>query len=150
MQGRPVWLASVSQWRNGRPIQTARWGTGVRRLALDIAHQAVDGVGDPTLERGFLMCLTLCFHRGATDDEIARMPQGPGGLAGPPFAETIWETPDCPPAGLSFAPCENRTTRRLGPPAWKLRMPVDDCGDCPTCEARAGLDTFTMEWPADA
>jgi hypothetical protein len=135
MAGRPVWLASVSYRRpNGvDPIPTARWGPGVRRQAIRLAHAALAGVGDDRYERGFLMCSTLCFHRGASDPEIAALPPGPGGLAGPPFSETIYETPECPPAGLSFAPCDRRTFRRLGSGGL---LPVDECGECPSCRAR--------------
>ena len=135
MDGRPVWLASVSKRsKNGRIIGTERWGNGVRRAAIDIAHRTLGELGEPTMERGFLMCATLCFHRGASDEEIAALPHGPGGLAGPPFDQVIYETEQCPPAGVSFTPCDKRTYRPLGRNG--LRLPVDECGECESCQAR--------------
>jgi hypothetical protein len=140
MGGQPVWLVSVSRWRNGRNIPTARWGPGVRRAMITVAHQALGDVGQPTVERGFLMCSTLCFHRAATNAEAASIPAGPGGLAGPPFDEVIYETPACPPVALSFRPCANRRYQRLG----SGMIPVDDCGACASCEARAAALTKTF------
>ncbi len=147
MNGPPVWLGSVSLHRkSGVLVPTGQWGHGTQRQAIKVAHRLLGPVGDPRKERGFLMNATLCFHRMATDAEIERIPPGPGGLAGPPFDEVIWETPDCPPAGLSFTKCDNRTFRTIharGRPAHPLDRgnkplitPVDDCGNCPSCHAR--------------
>jgi hypothetical protein len=72
-------------------IPTARWGHGVRLAAIRTAHRVLGPVGDPELERGFLMCSTLCFHRAASNFEIEALPPGPGGLAGPPFDQVIYE-----------------------------------------------------------
>lgn len=139
MQGRPVWLASVSQWRSRRLIGTERWGHGTRLHAIRVAQEVLGPVGDQTLERGFLMCSTLCFHRGATDDEIAGIPPGPGFLAGPPGVEIIYESPAVPPVSLSFTPCDQRRFESIRLPAGVMRSPVDDCGDCPSCQARARI-----------
>lgn len=136
MGGRPVWLASVSQWQHGRLVPTSRWGDGVRAAGLRVARRALGDVGDPTMERGFLMSATLCYHRGASDSEIDALPPGPGGLAGPPFDDVIYETADCPAPALSFRPCDRRTYRRLSA---GVSLPVDDCGECPSCAARAAI-----------
>ncbi len=140
MSGRPVWLASVSKRKpnTGQMIPTARWGPGVRRAALTVAHRTLGPVGEPSMERAFLMCATLCYHRAASDAEIEALPDGPGGLAGPPFDQVIHETDACPPAGLSFTPCDHRTIVRMGKPGFY--RPVDDCGQCPSCLARAEVE----------
>jgi len=139
MGGRPVWLASISQWRNQRLVTTDRWGHGARLAALRVAQQVLGPVGDPTLERGFLMCSTLCFHRGATDTEIAVIPPGPGGLAGPPGVAVIYETPAVPPMALSFTPCDRRWFDTIRLPGVAMRIPVDDCGRCLSCLAREAI-----------
>lgn len=144
MNGRPVWLASVSQWNGTKIIPTSRWGSGVRNAGLKTARRVLGPLGDESMERAFLMCATLCYHRGASDAEIAELPEGPGGLAGPPFDQVIFETSECPPAGLSFTPCDRRrfhTIRRNGA---ELKMPIDDCGECPSCEARSLAMTGTV------
>ena len=138
MNGLPVWLVSISQW-NRRMIPTERWGNGARNEALRLARRALGAVGNPSLERAFLMCSTLCYHRGATDAEVAAIPPGPGGLAGPPFDQVIYETEAVPPVSLSFTPCDNRrfqTRRRDGS---VLKLPVDDCEECPSCQARDAI-----------
>lgn len=135
-----MWLASVSQWRNNKLIPTARWGEGVRRQGLTIARRVLGPLGEPEMERAFLMCATLCYHRGASDSEIGGLPDGPGGLAGPPFDEVIYETPACPPAQLSFTPCDSRRFGSRMQGGVRIRLPIDDCGVCPSCRARAEHD----------
>jgi hypothetical protein len=138
MNGRPVWLASVSRWNGGKIVPAERWGPGTIRASVEVAHRVLEGVGDPSLERGFRMCTTLCFHRGLTDVEIAELPPGPGGLAGPPGLDVVWETPDVPPVSLSFTACAHRRFERVRGATHTLKLPVDDCTDptCLSCRAR--------------
>lgn len=134
MAGRPVWLASVSyRRRQGAMLTpTEKWSPSVQRYARAAAHKAMEGLGDETLERGFLMCSTLCAHRAVSDAELAALPPGPGGLAGPPGVGLLYETPACPPVSLSFTPCDRRYFV-----SWMgARLPQDVCGECPSCRAR--------------
>ena len=135
MRGRPVWLASVSRWKNGHHVPTEKWSDVQLRMAKAVSHEVLDGIGDVTAERGFLMCATLCVHRAVTDTEANELPTGPGYLAGPPGVRVAWETEQCPPISLSFQPCDNRRFQKVGP----LTLPVDNCGKCPSCLARTKL-----------
>ena len=144
MDGRPVWLASISHRRpTGRPLYVPEWNAAQRRIAEQRLRQAVDGVGDPTRERLFRMNVTLCLHRAATDDDLAAVApwflEAPGiGLAGGPVAilsETI--------AGrASTRPCERPGRRifdRASPYGW---IPID-CGACEPCRARGRIGERT-------
>lgn len=136
MGGRPVWLASISRWQGAQVVPTGRWGDGTLRAAVRLAHEVLGPVGDADVERGFYMCSTLCFHRAVTDREAADLPAGPGGLAGPPGVRIVYESAACPPVAPSFEPCQRRRWQVLRTSAGVLRLPVDDCGTCPSCEAR--------------
>jgi hypothetical protein len=138
MQGRPVWLASLSRRVPGTDNirATGRWSkkeieAGYKRLAY-----ALRGVGDPALERLFRMNVTLCLHRAATVEEVAGLPASwhgdEAGLAGGPI-EVLWskgiEVTD------SCLPCKSPkhyVVDRSRPDLW---VPID-CRQCGPCRAR--------------
>ena len=140
MNGRPVWLASISRVRpNNRTLYVPEWSPAQRRDAERRLRALLEGAGDPTAERLFRMNLTLCLHRAARPDEIEAAPPwfvtAPGiGLAGGPveiLTETIAGAP-------STKPCEAPGRRVLEaghPHAW---IPID-CGACAPCVARARI-----------
>jgi hypothetical protein len=112
-----------------------------QRARAKIYEHALLGVGDQELERGFRMCATLCVHRALTDAEIAAMPddcRAPAvDLAGGPV-EVLWRTPGVKDA-LSTQPCTAPTRVQLpGSDNPELWIP-NDCGECPSCAARAAL-----------
>jgi hypothetical protein len=135
MRGVPVWLASVSRWDGDKNIPTERWSESQLRSAKEVSHQVLSDVGNPDMERGFLMCSTLCVHRAVTPLESSSLPPGPGYLAGPPGVRVVWEGEKCPPISLSFTPCDKRTFMVMG----QLKLPVDNCGACPSCLARTEI-----------
>ena len=143
MQGRPVWLASVSRRdANNQIIATGAWSKRERkRLTEYLRSDVLAGVGDPTVERVFRMNVTLCIHRLCTPAEVERAMVTWAGkehrdLAGQPI-EVLEEIGCESPA--STRPCEN--PRRLvvmqeRPDLW---LP-QDCGRCASCRARAAFE----------
>lgn len=142
MQGRPVWLASISRRsRNGRVVSALKLPRRLVDEAVKILERVLHGVGDTTRERTFQMCITTCMHRALTDEEIAKLPEGwmsipPQDIAGGPVrtlsSKGIPETP-------SVEPCENYARKPLpglfdadDDPLW---VPIE-CGDCEPCRAR--------------
>lgn len=138
MNGQPVWLASISRRRNnGRFHYVPEWSAAQRREGERRLRALLDGVGDPTQERLFRMNITLCLHRAATADDIARAPAwfltAPGrGLAGGPV-EILSETV---PGAASTKPCIAPGKQPLEYPHPHAWIPVD-CGRCEPCRARA-------------
>lgn len=157
MDGRPVWLASVSlRDKKGSPILTPKWSEGTMRRAQDALHAVVAGIGDPERERCFRMQVTVCLHRALSDSEIARLPDSwhrapPVDLAGGPV-EILWskgirDIPSCKPC---VAPTKTPISALTGvrnddPDAW---FP-NDCGTCEPCHARTTIhDAAMAEWRA--
>lgn len=129
-----MWLASVSCWPDGRRnLPLERWGAGRARVARRIVDQLLDGCGDPAVERGFAMVMTMCAHRAVSDAELTAIP-----AAGDVFVtlagggvRTLWQTDDYPHSA-SLDRCERGVW-------WTkdgIRVP-GDCGECPPCLARA-------------
>lgn len=86
------------------------------------------------------MNVTLCLHRGATEEEIAGLPSSwqrdlPG-RAGTPV-EVIWSKGVTPSA--SAYPCKNPGHKCLIEGRPDLWIP-EDCGECSTCLARREID----------
>jgi len=144
MQGRPVWLASVSRRsRNGKCVSALKLP---RRLVLEaerVLRRVLYGVGDSGRERLFQMCVTTCMHRALSDQEIEMLPDGwtekPAlDVAGGPVR--VLASRGIPPGTLSVEPCEDYGREPFpgglvdadGDPLW---IPVD-CGECPPCRAR--------------
>jgi hypothetical protein len=107
MEGRPVWLASVSRRDNAGKIKpTGTWTKADRAAGLNWLRALLGGVGDPRHELCFRMNITLCFHRVLTGEEEARI--GPGcavHLAGGPI-EVLWQK-GCSDAPTTL-PCRAR------------------------------------------
>lgn len=138
MNGQPVWLASISRWREGSPVAVPRWSEATRLEAEAALRATLEGVGDSTRERLFRMNVTLCLHRAATAVEVAGQPDWfhthPAiGLAGGPV-EVLWENTL---GADSTKPC--RHPRKVQFPGAKdpLLWIPQDCGQCRSCRARA-------------
>jgi hypothetical protein len=142
MDGRPVWLASMSRRAgNGKIIPALKWPSGQLKRAQARLHQVLHGVGDPNRERCFMMCITLCMHRALSDADIAALPpkwhDAPAlDVAGGPikilYARGCSESP-------STLPCEHYDRVEIPDRDFegdRLWIP-EECGECPPCRARA-------------
>lgn len=141
MSGRPVWLASMARRAaNGLIIPALKWSPGQRRKAMARLRGELAGVGNPSMERCFIMCITMCMHRALSDDEVAALPaewkRAPAlDVAGGPikilYAKGCTDVP-------SMLPCEHYLKREIdgtdfeGDPLW---IP-EECGKCGPCLAR--------------
>ncbi len=142
MSGRPVWLASISRTSaSGRVVSALKYPQRIAKEAQQLLEGVLRGVGDPSRERGFQMCITQCVHRSLSDEEIAQLPaawcDAPAlDVAGGPVR--VLYSRGIPPT-LSTEPCENFERAPIGQldstnePLW---MPVE-CGACGPCVARA-------------
>lgn len=138
MEGRPVWLASVSLKRRSGTVATGTWDRSDLREAEDLIDRTLEGLGDTSREREFRMNITLCRHRAMTDTEIAAMPpefrDGRAfDIAGSPV-EVLWSKGV--KEAVSTQPCANpghRVHNLSRPDLW---IPID-CGACEPCKARA-------------
>lgn len=137
-----MWLASLSKHdQRGRIIGTGDWCWRTRELreAEQELRRALEGVGDPSMERLFRMNITLCLHRAVSAEEAARLPaewdEAPGGLAGGPI-EVLWQhgVPDLP----QTKPCEAPTREVIDASRPDLWLP-GDCGICAPCLGRAAI-----------
>lgn len=137
-----MWLASLSRWRKTidrghiveKPLLTGDWTEEQITDGIGKLHDVLGQVGDQTRERGFRMNLTLCLHRAVSDEELARLDQRVCAthLAGGPI-EVLFESR---PGGLSTQPCSRPERKYLSERVW---LPVD-CGRCPSCRARLGIE----------
>lgn len=134
MEGRPVWLASVA-CRDGRGelVATGDWPADARTRADEILTRLLAGVGDESREVVFRMNITLCRHRGLTDEEEASLGadfhDAPATDTAGCSVETIWRKGVDSPASL---PCENPgrvVADRSRPDLW-LPEPCGVCGPC--------------------
>jgi len=143
MNGRPVWLASVSRRDvNGAIIGTANWSKRERKRLTEYLRTDVLGVlGDANVERVFRMNITLCIHRLCTPQEAAWAKSCWTGkeirdLAGAPIE--VLEEKGCLSAP-STRPCLNPGHVIIIPTRPDLWVPRD-CGSCASCKARAALE----------
>lgn len=139
MQGRPVWLASLSRRDSkGDILATGTWTPGQVSESTALLRQALTGVGDGGKERLFGMNITLCLHRGCTAQEVARLPaewhSAQWGMAGVPV-EVLWQNIPVTPASQ---PCEFPRRLQQMPGRPDLWLP-EGCGVCNSCLARAAL-----------
>lgn len=149
MQGRPVWLASVSRREsNGRIIPNTRWDRVAKKKATRFLDTLLLGIGDERHGwRLFRMNITYCLHRAVSDDELDQLPttwRGEGtALAGGPVA--VLGSGNCE-VRPSVLPCVSPTKVAL--PGMKLTLdgfdpdlwfPMD-CGKCAPCEDRAAIE----------
>jgi hypothetical protein len=146
MEGRPVWLASLSRRDASDAIlATGTWSKRERkRLIAYLRSDVLAGVGDPSVERVFRMNSTLCVHRLCTAEEAAYAMSMWAGvthrdLAGQPV-EVIEEV-GCTSA-LSTRPCDEPLHEVIIPDRPDLWVPRD-CGSCPSCVARCQYDAPT-------
>ena len=150
MQGRPVWLASVSKRDLKRQviIPNTRWPKWMKDVAKQTLWQALKDVGDK--EKGwrmFRMNITYCLHVAVSDHELELLPgvwqdQPGGALAGGPVA--VLDAGNCGTAP-SVLPCENPGHEAL-PMAPGNRYPDPDmwfprdCGLCEPCLDRIRIE----------
>lgn len=150
MQGRPVWLASVSKRNRQGIIPNTRWGAYHRREAVDLLKTVLDGVGDP--DRGwrlFRMQITYCMHLACSVSEIELLPDEwetikGSALAGGPVE--ILDSGHCATTP-SVMPCERPAKGRIPTPSFDADVWIPlDCGLCPPCldriSIKAGLDAL--------
>ena len=142
MDGRPVWLASISRRdANNEIIGTEQWSRRERlRLTAYLRNDVLLGVGDWSVERVFRMNVTLCIHRLCTQAEAARAMESWHGtehrdLAGQPIE--ILEEIGCAGAP-STKPCVNPHRMVISASRPDLWVP-QDCGLCKSCAARRVL-----------
>jgi hypothetical protein len=139
MNGRPVWLASLSRRdADNEIIGTGKWSKRERkRLTQYLRSDVLGALGDPTCERVFRMNITLCVHRLCTPAEAAWAMQRWEGtshrdLAGQPVE--ILEEVGCV-SDPSTHPCADPGHLVIVPERPDLWVP-QDCGKCETCLAR--------------
>lgn len=138
MQGRPVWLVSVSLRRRSRIVATGDWSAEERRQADRLIERALEGLGDPSIERQFRMNVTLCRHRALAAAEIDALPASwqtdrVWHVAGSPV-EILWTRGVV--ESVSAQPCRAPAHRLVDVARPDLWIP-DDCGQCEPCVARA-------------
>lgn len=112
-----------------------------KRSIAYLRHRVLGDVGDPLVERVFRMNVTLCIHRLCTPTEAAAAGRLWAGkemrdLAGQPIE--IIEERGCE-SGPSCQPCNNPRRLAIIPSRPDLWVP-QDCGACPSCEARSILE----------
>ena len=150
MQGRPVWLASISKrdLRRDVIIPNTRWPEWYKKKAIEALWQVLGGVGDR--ERGwrmFRMNITYCLHLAVSDEELEILgPQWaaiPGmALAGGPIQ--ILDSGNCQ-TNPSTLPCDNPRKSMLPTQDGKPQMDPDmwfpeDCGICESCLDRIRIE----------
>ena len=76
-QGRALWHCSIALWSHftGRPAPTDGWGAGSRHGVMDLAHEVLDGVGDPALEVVEYGESAAHYRRCMTDGEGSSIPR---------------------------------------------------------------------------
>lgn len=133
--------------REGVPIATPDWifkPVKIKNKRMDaddaLRRFALDGIGDPERERCFRMQVTLCIHRGATEAEVAGLPESwheaLSGMAGGPV-QVIYERGV--KALPSAMPCADPIREDLGYGRPNLWIPKD-CGRCESCLARKAIE----------
>lgn len=139
MNGRPVWLASVSLRDRvlKRIVQTGLWTVERVKTANVLIDRLLEGVGDPGIERAFRMNVTRCRHRRLRPDEEERLPAywhetPPMDLAGGPV-ESLWARGYEPRP--SIMPCHNPHRILFDVLRQDLWVPTD-CGECEPCRDR--------------
>jgi hypothetical protein len=150
MDGRPVWLCSVSRAAGGRIKATGTWTAEEFAMAERLALSALAGVGDAQRQRAFRMNVTFCVHRAVSEAEGAALPacwaDAPGCLAGGPV-EALWSR------GIEHRdaamPCRDPRRILADPRRPDLWLPVD-CGLCPPCLARARVEAAIPDRRAGA
>lgn len=144
MDGRPVWLASVSRRHpvTDAIVPTGEWVTrpALRNKGVRVLKEVLGGAGDTAFERLFRMNATLCLHRAMTEEEVAGLPgwwhEAPAvGIAGPAVEVLYSRGASGRPAQQ---PCE-RPRRTLPPiPGYDPRLWIPEgCGECEACLDRA-------------
>jgi hypothetical protein len=138
MNGRPVWLASVSHRDSlGRIVPTGRWSERRREKADRVIERLLDGVGDPGREVAFRMNITVCRHRGLTNEEEVGLRRSFHEFKATDTAgasvELLWARGV---TGAAIQPCANPRRKPIGdsgdPDLW---LPIP-CEQCESCRAR--------------
>lgn len=134
MNGRPVWLASLSLRTYSGALRPAmQWNKADIKKARKILTHTLRGVGDPAYERYFLMPITGCVQRALQPAEILGLPEwwqtaAVVHMAGGPL-RIIDETIQ---GSRSTQPCAAPRWQHLEGDAWL----ANDCQHCASCEAR--------------
>lgn len=136
MAGRPVWLASVTlRDALGGIRPTPTWLLSDYARAERVLGEVLRGVGDQTREVVFRMNLTLCRHRGLTEEEEAGLPEAFQCFAATDTAGSavavLWRHGV---SGLAIEPCAN-PGRAYIEDRQHFWVPVP-CGACEPCLAR--------------
>lgn len=138
MEGRPVWLASVAtRDRDGAIVPTGTLSRSMLRENEQLLLRLLGAAGDSSREVLFRMNVTLCLHRGLTDDEEASLPAYFADAEPVDTAGTSVEVLRVRGVtGDAHRPCE-RPGRSLLPGATNpdLWLP-EPCGSCAPCLAR--------------
>jgi len=142
MNGRPVWLASVSLRNPDGIVPNTLWGRPSKRHARNLLEVALAGVGDPTRWRLFRMQVTYCLHRAVSDHELELLPEEWKSMKGSALAGGPVEILDSSGCAnrASVEPCDN--PRRIplseltGVPSHTEAWFPEDCGICPSCRDR--------------
>ena len=122
---------------------TREWSSTERKAAWKVLRAALTGVGDGARwERMFRMDVTMCLHRGLSDEEMERLPTRgcpTSHLAGGPVE--VFYSRGIPDGLLSCDPCDNPQGQRLAGPNHKHPNPWDlyvyeDCRFCGPCLQR--------------
>jgi hypothetical protein len=140
MNGRPVWLASVAlRDHRGDIIPTPELGDDQRKRAEQLLRWALHGVGDESREVFFRMNLSMCLHRGLTDDEERRLPSSFHDFVATDSAGAAVEVLSARGvSGIAHLPCENPARKYLqNRPHYWLPEPCGQCGPCRAREATA-------------
>ena len=150
MNGRPVWLASVSKRdKRGALVPNTRWHSPEKTKAVALLQRLTFKVGDVFLGwRLFRMNITYCLHVALADVEVKRLPPtwakfgGPTALAGGPVE--ILDSGNTA-ARESVKPCHHPTKQTIpGQPIFNpdpdLWLPID-CGTCPPCIDRLAIES---------
>lgn len=143
MDGKPVWLASVSRrdHATARIIPTREWITrpALKNKALRILKEILSGVGDSAYQTLFRMNATLCIHRALTDEEVAGLPgwwhEAPAvGMAGPSVEVLYSRGASGRPAQR---PCLNPRKTLPPMPGYDPSLWIPEgCGQCEPCKDR--------------
>ena len=145
MNGRPVWLASISRRRpSGTTLYVPEWSPAQLREAEKLLLRTLLGVGDPNQERLFRMNITLCLHRAASAWDLSHVPAwfyaAPGtGLAGGPVAILRETVPGRASTKPCLAPIRDPLPGPIGIPLSPHAWVPKDCGRCEPCRSRARL-----------
>jgi len=133
MEGHPAWMASLSLRGAEGPINVFKYSMAQMIRATELLRTALRGVGNPERERLFHTNGCLYLHRAVSERERMILPAAcPRSVASLPLR--VIYTRGLPPIP-STDPCADPIRQVLNPARPDLWTP-EECGECPSCEAR--------------